>query len=127
MHHGPKSWCIVSNSDRFAKSVTVVDTISTTVIFYFLLLYRRFLRKSRDFPNIFGCEQVVQPNYPQPRVPKSTAWENCNRYKNINDKLLFFILYKKPPMAGSDPNCGRLFACTPGQKGQKGQNRGSYK
>ena len=36
------------------KSVTVVDTISATVIFYFLLFCRCFLREIMGFRNIFG-------------------------------------------------------------------------
>ena len=81
--HNPE---VVGSSPASAtKSVTVVDTISTTVIFYFLLLCRQFLRENRDFQNISAVEQTVMSHLPQPGVPKSTACENYNRYKNIND------------------------------------------
>ena len=43
-----------SNPVSATKSVTVVDTISTTVIFCFLLFCRRFLRKIGDFGSISG-------------------------------------------------------------------------
>ena len=71
MHHAFKAWCIVSTSGGFAKSVTVVDTISATVIFYFLLFCRRFLREIGDFRNISAVEQTVPPHLPQPGVPKA--------------------------------------------------------
>lgn len=82
----------VTSPSPATKSVTVVDTISTTVIFYFLLFCRCFLREIRDFRNISDFEQTMPPHSPQYGVPQSAAWENCNRYKNTNDKLLFFIL-----------------------------------
>ena len=88
--HNPK--VVGSNPSSATISVTVVDTISTTVIFYFLLFCRCFLREIRDFRNISDFEQTMPPHLPQYGVPQSVAWENCNRYKNTNDKLLFFIL-----------------------------------
>lgn len=81
MHHAVKAWCIVSTNVRFAKSVTVVDTISTTVTFYFLLFCRCFLREIRDFRNISDFEQTVMSYLPQLGVPKSRLGGNCNRYK----------------------------------------------
>lgn len=110
---------VISTRTRF---ITVVDTISATVIFYFLLLCRQFLRENRDFQNISAVEQTVKSHLPQPGVPKSTACENCNRYKNTNDKLLFFI-YTEPSMAGSNLGYGRFSFVAPGHRGQKGQNR----
>ena len=59
MHHAFKTWCIVSMSGRFAKSVTVVDTISTTVIFYLLPFLECFWHETGDIPNIFGHKQIV--------------------------------------------------------------------
>lgn len=55
----------------FHKSVTVVDTISTTVIFCFLLFCRCFLREIRDFRNISDFEQTVMSYLPQLGVPKA--------------------------------------------------------
>ena len=95
--HNPE--VVGSSPSPATKSVTVVDTISTTVIFYFLLLCRQFLRKNRGFQNISAVEQTVMSHLPQPGVPKSTACKNCNRYKNTNDKLLFFICMKPPEAA----------------------------
>ena len=43
---------VISFSVLRAKSVTVVDTISTTVIFYFPPSEEWFLRKAGLFPNI---------------------------------------------------------------------------
>ena len=94
-----KKFCITTRT----KSVTVVDTISTTVIFYFLLFCRCFLREIRDFRNISTVEQTVMSHLPQPGVPKSTACENCNRYKNINDKLLFYIDIGNRPRPRTTP------------------------
>ena len=92
-----------SNPVSATKFITVVDTISTTVIFYFLLFCRCFLREIRDFRNISTVEQTVMSHLPQPGVPQSTAWENCNRYKNINDKLLFYIDIGNRPRPGTTP------------------------
>ena len=87
------------------KSVTVVDTISATVIFCFLLQYRRFLRKNGDFQNISAFEQTAPFILPQPGVPQSAAYENCNRYKNTNDKLLFsYIDIGNRPWLGATPD-----------------------
>ena len=45
----------VGSSPAYAtKSVTVVDTVSTTVIFCFQLMDGRFLREIGDFRNISG-------------------------------------------------------------------------
>ena len=55
MHHAFKAWCIVSTSGGFAKSVTVVDTISATVIFISCRPREDFCEKrgfSRTFPSI---------------------------------------------------------------------------
>lgn len=94
-----EKFCIATRT----RSVTVVDTISTTVIFYFLLFCRCFLREIRDFRNISTVEQTVMSHLPQPGVPQSTAWENCNRYKNINDKLLFYIDIGNRPRPRTTP------------------------
>ena len=52
----------LSKRDTFSKSVTVVDTISTTVIFYFPPPEEWFLRKAGLFPNISGHRRDVRPN-----------------------------------------------------------------
>ena len=53
------------------RFITVVDTISTTVIFYFLLFCRRFLPENRNFQNISAVEQTVMSYLPQLGVPKA--------------------------------------------------------
>lgn len=51
---------------RLTKSVTVVDTISTTVIFYFLPPEGGFLRKTGLFPNISVHRRNVCPGLMRP-------------------------------------------------------------
>ena len=51
-----------SNPVSATKSVTVVDTISTTVIFYFLPPEGGFLRKTGLFLNISGHRRNVRPD-----------------------------------------------------------------
>ena len=53
------------------KSVTVVDTISTTVIFYFSPSEERFLRKAGLFPNISGHRRDVRPDLLRPWSEKT--------------------------------------------------------
>ena len=62
---------LTSAIHSMTKSVTVVDTISATVIFCFLLFCRRFLREIWDFRNISAVEQTVMSHLPQPGVPKA--------------------------------------------------------
>ena len=59
--HNPK--VVGSNPSSATNSVTVVDTISTTVIFCFLLFCRHFLRKIWDFQNIFDRELTAPPHF----------------------------------------------------------------
>ena len=51
-----------SNPVSATKSVTVVDTISTTVIFYFPPSEEWFLRKTGLFPNISVHRRNVRPD-----------------------------------------------------------------
>ena len=53
------------------KSVTVVDTISTTVIFCLLLFRGCFGDKIRDIPNIFSHKQILRPDLIQPWAEKT--------------------------------------------------------
>ena len=55
-----------SSPPSATKSVTVVDTISTTVIFYFLPPEGGFLRKTGLFPNISGHKHIVCPGLMRP-------------------------------------------------------------
>ena len=48
-----------SNPPPATKSVTVVDTISTTVIFDLLSFFERFWHEAVDIPNISGHKQIV--------------------------------------------------------------------
>ena len=51
-----------SSPPSATKSVTVVDTISTTVIFYFLPTEGGFLRKTGVIPNIPGHKRNARPD-----------------------------------------------------------------
>ena len=122
MHHAVKIWCIVSMSGRFAKSVTVVDTVSATVIFYFSPSEERFLRKAGLFPNISGHRRDVRPNLLRP------WWENPGlsktaiviRVETIND----YYPYRNPPKAVIPLWTFSGFSLTTvGQKGLKGQSK----
>ena len=67
--HNPK---VVGSSPASAtKSVTVVDTISTTVIFYLLSFFERFWHEAVDIPNISGHKQIVCPDLMQPWSEKT--------------------------------------------------------
>ena len=62
--HNPE---VVGSSPASAtKSVTVVDTISTTVIFYLLPFKECFCKGIRDIPNIFSHKQILHPELLQP-------------------------------------------------------------
>ena len=54
-----------------AKSVTVVDTISTTVIFYLLPAWECFWNETGDILNKSGHKQIVCPDLMQPRSEKT--------------------------------------------------------
>jgi uncharacterized membrane protein len=53
------------------KSVTVVDTISTTVIFYFLPVWECFWNETGDILNKSGHKQIVCPDLMQPWPEKT--------------------------------------------------------
>ena len=53
------------------RSVTVVDTISATVIFYLLPPEGGFLRKTGLFPNISGHRRDVRPDLQRPWSEKT--------------------------------------------------------
>ena len=55
----------------FHKSVTVVDTISTTVIFYSLLFWECFWHETGDISNISGHKQIVYPDLMRPWSEKT--------------------------------------------------------
>ena len=57
-----KKFCIATRT----KSVTVVDTISTTVIFYFPPSEEWFLRKAGLFPNISVQRRDARPDLLRP-------------------------------------------------------------
>jgi hypothetical protein len=57
---------VISFSVLRAKSVTVVDTISTTVIFYFPPSEEWFLRKAGLFPNISVHRRDARPDLLRP-------------------------------------------------------------
>ena len=67
--HNPE--VVGSNPASATKFVTVVDTISTTVIFYLLPFRGCFGDKIRDVPNIFGNKQILRPDLIRPRAEKT--------------------------------------------------------
>ena len=67
--HNPE---VVGSSPASAtKSVTVVDTISTTVTFYLLPFWGCFWKETGDNPNIFGHKQIVCPDLMRPWSEKT--------------------------------------------------------
>ena len=60
-----------SNPVPATKSVTVVDTISTTVIFYLFPFLECFWHETRDIPNISGHKQIVCPDLMRPWSEKT--------------------------------------------------------
>ena len=67
--HNPK--VVGSNPASATKSVTVVDTISTTVIFCLLPFWRCFWHETVDVPNISRHMQIVCPDLMRPRAEKT--------------------------------------------------------
>ena len=53
------------------KSVTVVDTISTTVTFYLLPFWGCFWYETGNISNIFGHKQIVCPDLMRPWSEKT--------------------------------------------------------
>ena len=99
------------------RSVTVVDTISTTVIFYFLLLCRQFLRENRDFQNISAVEQTVKSHLPQLGVPKARLVRIAIviRIQTIN---YYFLYTQNRPWLGVISDMDGFLLIPMGQKGQ---------
>ena len=62
-----KKFCIATRT----KSVTVVDTISTTVIFCLLPFGGCFWDEIRDIPNFFSHKQILRPELLQPWAEKT--------------------------------------------------------
>ena len=67
--HNPK--VVGSNPSSATKSVTVVDTISTTVTFYLLPFWGCFWKETGDVPNISRHMQIVCPDLMRPRAEKT--------------------------------------------------------
>ena len=67
--HNPEA--VGSSPASATKSVTVVDTISTTVIFYLFPFWGCFGDKIRDIPNIFSHKQILRPDLIQPWAEKT--------------------------------------------------------
>ena len=53
------------------KSVTVVDTISTTVTLYLFPFWGCIWHETGDIPKIFSCEQIVCPDLMRPWSEKT--------------------------------------------------------
>ena len=62
---------VISFSVLRAKSVTVVDTISTTVTFYLLPVWECFWNETGDILNKSGHKQIVCPDLMRPWSEKT--------------------------------------------------------
>ena len=60
-----------SNPSPATKSVTVVDTISTTVIFYLFPFWGCFWYETGNIPNISSHKQIVCPDLMRPWSEKA--------------------------------------------------------
>ena len=60
-----------SNPSPATKSVTVVDTISTTVIFYLFPFWGCFWKETGDISNISSHKQIVCPDLMRPWSEKT--------------------------------------------------------
>ena len=60
-----------SNPSSATKSVTVVDTISTTVIFYLFPFWGCFWKETGDISNISSHKQIVCPDLMRPWSEKT--------------------------------------------------------
>ena len=67
--HNPK--VVGSNPASATKSVTVVDTISTTVIFYLFPFWGCIWHETGDISNISGHKQIVYPDLMRPWSEKT--------------------------------------------------------
>ena len=67
--HNPK--VVGSSPSPATRSVTVVDTISATVIFYLLPFLECFWHEIGDTPNIFDHKQIVCPDLMRPWSEKT--------------------------------------------------------
>ena len=67
--HNPK--VVGSNPAPATKSVTVVDTISTTVIFYLFPFWGCFWKETGDISNISSHKQIVCPDLMRPWSEKT--------------------------------------------------------
>ncbi len=67
--HNPK--VVGSSPSPATKSVTVVDTISTTVIFYLFPFWECSWKETGDNPNISGHKQIVCPDLMRPWSEKT--------------------------------------------------------
>ena len=104
------------------KSVTVVDTISTTVTFYLLPFGVCIWNEIRNIPNIFSHKQILCPELLQPWAEKTGlgTTEIVIRIETIN---YYFLYTQNRPWLGVTPDMGAFLMIPMGQKGQKGQNR----
>ena len=74
--HNPK---VVGSSPASAtKSVTVVDTISTTVTLYLLPFWGCFWKETGDISNISSNKQIVCPDLMRPQAEKTGLGKMTN-------------------------------------------------
>ena len=67
--HNPE--VVGSNPSPATKSVTVVDTISTTVIFYLFPFWGCFWKETGNISNISSHKQIVCPDLTRPCSEKT--------------------------------------------------------
>ena len=106
------------------KSVTVVDTISTTVTFYFSPPEKGFPRKTGVLPNIPGnkrsvCPDLLRPWWENPGLSKTAI---VIRVETINDYFPYINPLKAEMLRWALDGFSFI---TVWQKGLKGQNRAS--
>ena len=113
-----------SNPVSATKFITVVDTISTTVTFYFSPPEKGFPRKTGVLPNIPGnkrsvCPDLLRPWWENPGLSKTAI---VIRVETINDYFPYINPLKAEMLRWALDGFSFI---TVWQKGLKGQNRAS--
>ena len=85
------------------KSVTVVDTISATVIFYLLPFLECFWHEIGDTPNIFDHKQIVCPDLMRPWSEK-TGLGKITIVIRIQTINYYFLYTQNRPWLGVTPD-----------------------
>ena len=116
--HNPE--VVGSNPSPATKSVTVVDTISTTVIFCLLPFLECFWHETGDIPNISGHKQIVSPDLMRSWSEK-TGLGKMTIVIIIETINYYFLYIQNRPWLGVTSDMDGFLMIPMGQKGQKGQ------